>query len=157
MACHHGPRGGVVEVVRGCAANTAGTVVVSDVTEPPLRLKYAHDGRRPRGAPYRAPAYPGGGRGGGKHTGRAPVFPSCHPYMKEYRGVQSDLVCFILFERKQRPSRIHAQQPLLCSGKRETRRVAGEHTYPSIARGLSPPRAAIHTMHGRRASAFRMG
>ena len=85
------------------------------------------------------------------------MFPRCHPYMKEYRGVQSDLLCFILFERKQRPSRIHAQQPLLCSGKRETRRVAGGHTYPSIARGLSPPRGAIHTMHGRRASAFLMG
>ena len=60
----HGPRGGVVEVVRGCAANTAGTVVANDLTEPPVRLKYAYDGRRPRGAPYRAPAYPGeGGEG----------------------------------------------------------------------------------------------
>ena len=41
--------------------------------------------------------------------------------------------------------------------QRETRRVAGGHTYSSIARGLSPPRAAIHTMHGRRASAFQIG
>ena len=63
----HGPRGGVVEVVRGCAANMAGTVVATDVTEPPVRLKYAYDGRRPRGAPYRAPAYPGEGGEGGKH------------------------------------------------------------------------------------------
>ena len=63
----HGPRGGVVEVVRGCAANTAGTVVANDVTEPPVRLKYAYDGRRPRGAPYRAPAYPGEGGEGRKH------------------------------------------------------------------------------------------
>ena len=75
MACHHGPRGGVVEVVRGCAANTAGTVVVSDITEPPLRLKYAHDGRRPRGAPYRAPAYPGEGGEGGNTQGEHPCFP----------------------------------------------------------------------------------
>ena len=53
-----------MEVVRGCAANTAGTVVANDVTEPPVRLKYAYDGGRPRGAPYRAPAYPGeGGEG----------------------------------------------------------------------------------------------
>ena len=63
----HGPRGGVVEVVRGCAANTAGTVVANDVTEPPVRLKYAYDGRRPRGAPYRAPAYPGEGGEGETH------------------------------------------------------------------------------------------
>ena len=67
MACHHGPRGGVVEVFGGCAANTAGTVVANDVTEPPVRLKYAYDGRRPRGAPYRAPAYPGEGGEGRKH------------------------------------------------------------------------------------------
>ena len=29
--------------------------------------------------------------GRGENTGRAPVFPTCHPYMKEYRGVRSDL------------------------------------------------------------------
>ena len=72
----------MVEVVRGCAANMAGTVVANDVTEPPVRLKYAYDGRRPRGAPYRAPATLAR-EGRGENTGRAPVFPICHPYMKE--------------------------------------------------------------------------
>ena len=65
-----------MEVVRGCAANMAGTVVARDVTEPPVRLKYAYDGRRPRGAPYRAPAYPGEGGEGGKHRESTSVFKS---------------------------------------------------------------------------------
>ena len=89
----HGPRGGVVEVVRGCAANMAGTVVASDVTEPPVRLKYAYDGRRPRGAPYRAPAYPGEGGEGGNTQGEHRCFPVATLILKNTGGF--GLICSV--------------------------------------------------------------
>ena len=82
--------------------------------------------------------------GRGENTGRAKVFSSRHACLKEHRGLHIDFGCLTLLQRKQRPSRTHAERRLLRSGERETRREAGGHTYRSTAGGLSPPRAARH-------------
>ena len=82
--------------------------------------------------------------GRGENTGRAQVFSTRHACLKEHRGLQFDFGCLTLLQRKQRPSRTHAERRLLRSGERETRREAGGHTYRSTAGGLSPPRAARH-------------
>ena len=72
----HGPRGGVVEVIRASTADLACAVVACGATQPPASPKHACDSLRPRGAPYRAPAYPGEGGEGGKHRESTGVFNS---------------------------------------------------------------------------------
>ena len=72
----HGPHGGVVEVIRASTADLACAVVACGATQPPASPKHACDSLRPRGAPYRAPAYPGEGGEGGKHRESTGVFNS---------------------------------------------------------------------------------
>ena len=140
----NGPRGGVVEVIRASTADLAYARWLPVVPRSPPRRPNTRAIAYDRAARHTAHPPTLAKEGRGENTGRAQVFSSRHACLKEHRGLHVDFGCLTLLQRKQRPSRTHAERRLLRSGERETRREAGGHTYRSTAGGLSPPRAARH-------------
>ena len=89
--------------------------LLSLMPQTPRVARYTRATAYTRAARHSAHPPPMAKEGRGENTGRAAVFSSRHPCLKEDRSFQLDFRCSTLLQLKQRPSRTHAERRLLRS------------------------------------------